>query len=256
MTDVVDLGITIVSNNSRAISRAKSVTPPIMRGLEYLNFYCGDDGNLARNLVRGKPAGRVIGKPMPHGTYTTFNSAQNYIDSGVAHTESMTMVCLAKAPDPKEESALMSNFNGAAPGGGTSQGTGMMFRPNQFYYNNAIVKADGTKELYQGALPYNPGTWAIAEARSSPQLNGGNAWLNQDGSSNAVAYGLPAGARVDIGGNIMIGSLGGLLGSTNGKPSDIAMAAIFSTALTADEIAKFRVWIRQVTNYQFAWVLP
>lgn len=255
MTDLVDLGITIVSNNSRAISRAKSVTAPIMRGLEYLNFYCGEDGNLARNLVRGKPAGRVVGEPVSHGTYTTFNSAKNYIDSGVAHTDSMSMICLARAPDPKEESALMSNFNGVAPGGGTSQGTGMMFRPNQFYYNNAIVKADGTKELYQGALPYNPGTWAIAEARSSPQLNGGNVWFNQDGASNAVAYGLPAGARVDIGGNIMIGSLGGLLGSVNGKPADIAMAAIFSVALSADEIAKFRIWIRQVMNYQFAWTL-
>lgn len=253
MTDLVDLGITIVSNNSRAISRAKSVTAPIMRGLEYLNFYCGDTGNLTRNLVRGKPAGRVIGKPIPHGTYTTFNSSTNYIDSGVAHTDSMSMICLAKAPNPKEESVLMSNFKGIAPGGGVSQGTGMMFRPNQFYYNNAVVNADGSKSLFQSSLAYNPGTWALAESRSSPQLNGGNVWLNQDGTSNAVAYGLPAGARVDIGGNIMIGSLGGLLGSVNGKPSDIAMAAIFSVALSADEVAKFRAWVREVLKYQFDW---
>ncbi|MFU0756919.1 hypothetical protein ACLHG3_000830 [Serratia marcescens] len=262
MSDIIDIGMTIVSKGARAIRRSNGIPAPVS-GLEYLNFFCKNPDypdparNLSRNLVRGKPRGRIIGVPVLNDKSATFHSLVDYIDSGVSHTDSMTLIAIAKAPDPAEESAILSNFNGTKPGGGTSQGTGIMFRPNSFYYNNALVNSDGSLSLAQISTPYTAGEWAIIEARSAPAtgLNGGNFWFTQHGVTTSKAYGLPNGARVDIGGNIMIGSLGGNLGSVNGKPAEISAAAIFSRALSADEVLFFRNWLKSIYQYQYGWAL-
>lgn len=260
MSDIIDIGMTIVSKGARAIRRSNGIPAPLS-GLEYLNFFCNNPDfsdptrNLSRNLVRGKKRGRIVGSPLLNDMSATFHSLVDYIDSGVAQSNSMTLIAIAKAPSPADESAILSNFNGPKPGGGTSQGTGIMFRPNSFYYNNALVSSDGSVSLGQLSTPYTPGEWAIIEARSSTGLNGGNFWFTQKDVTTSKAYGLPPGGHVEIGGNIMIGSLGGGLGSVNGKPAEIAAVAIFSRALTADEVAFFRNWLKSIFLYQYGWTL-
>ncbi|MGR7040484.1 hypothetical protein ACU63Y_05670 [Klebsiella aerogenes] len=260
MTDITDIGMTIVSKGARAIRRAISIPAPLP-GLEYLNFFCNNPDspdskrNLTRNLIRGKKPGVIVGAPQLNDRSVTCHSLVNYIDSGVTQTESMTLIAIAKAPAVAAESAVLSNFNGPKPGGGTSQGTGIMFRPDNFYYNNAVKKSDGALDLVIMGMAYKAGEWAIAEARSSPDINGGGVWLTQNGSLSSKSWNLPQGGSISTGGNIMIGSLGGSLGGVNGMPSEIAAAAIFSRALTTDEIVAFRSWMKSILQYQYGWTL-
>ena len=260
MTDITDIGMTIVSKGARAIRRAISIPSPVA-DIEYLNFFCNNPDspdekrNLTRNLIRGKKPGVVVGSPKLNERSVTCHSHVDYIDSGVAHSQSMTLIAIAKAPDVADESAVLSNYNGVKPDGSTSQGTVLMFRPDNAYYNNEVLKSDGSRALVTSPIFYTPGEWAIFESRTDPTLNGGQWWFTQKGVLKTKVWELPVGATISTGGNIMIGSLGGSLGGVNGKPSEIAAAAIFSRSLGIDEIISFRNWMKSILQYQYGWTL-
>lgn len=259
---MTDIGMTIVSKGARAIRRAISIPSPLA-GIEYLNFFCNNPDspdtkrNLSRNLIRGKKPGVIIGAPQLNDRSVTCHSLVDYIDSGVTQTESMTLIAIAKAPAVAAETAILSNYNSLRPDGSVSLGTGILFRQDgNTQFNNAVLKSDNTTGLVISPIAkYTAGEWAIIEARSNPALNGGNFRVTQNGARKDASWAIPEGAHIYTGGNIMIGSLGGSLGSFNGKPSEIAAAAIFSRALSPDEIVAFRNWMLAIFQYQYGWSL-
>ncbi|MBE5255672.1 hypothetical protein [Serratia marcescens] len=260
MTDLTDLGISIIVKGSRKIRRANHVNPPISDGAEYLNFFCNhpneNKSNISRNLIYGKENGFVIGAPVQNDITATFKSGVNFIDTGVKHTPNMTFITVSIAPTPKAESVLMSNATSQwQDGAGTTLGIGLMYRPDKLYFNTAVSDTSGGHPLLQANVNYNPGEMRIAVGRSDPSA--GRIFLYESSGIVSGSATVPAGATFDIGETIRVGSLGsGGIGSVNGTTSEIAAAIAYSRNLTNDEVLTMVAWLRNVFQYQFAVTLP
>ncbi|URC22641.1 glucanase [Serratia phage vB_SmaM-Kashira] len=206
-------------------------------GCEYLNFFNGPTGNLSRNLIIGKDDVDVIGTPVANGHSVTFNHQQNFLQTKIKHTDRMTILAVGKAPDPAEESFMVSNYGGIIPGTtSTTTGQSLMFRAgtNCYHILTTRNKSTGATGLVQTAATQTLGKPQCLVARFGGvnSLNGTNLFNMTNGTNNANGIN-PDVVEMVLGADLRIGSGYSLAA---GKPAEIYAIAIWSRVLGTAEI--------------------
>ena len=240
-------GILIRVKGASFADNAVAFAPPIADGLEYWNFFGGDDARTKRNLAPGKANGTLIGAPTYNANSVVFNPRVNYIQTDVADGVDMTFIAVSK-PLTDAQTILISSLQGPRPGAtGTSNGKSLYYASGASGSSDNLVQAIFSTSRWDGissattlvssastqTMPL--GEWRAISGRSSQN------------SSDLKVYGTVLG-EVDVltqqpdltTAKYQIGS------STTGAsvPVEIAFAAIYSRALLDNELTKVYDFLR------------
>lgn len=244
------MGIDFVAKNADFSANAIGYEPPVTRGVQYWGFIGGgagvtDAAKLARvrkNWISGKADGGIVGAPVPAVDYTSkFKTATNYIDTGVAETDAMTLLLGFRVPgatasNPTTDLAtngtrpmMMGNMGTGGVGLYISGTTGL---PSGVLSGAANYDNSGTPAVQIGTLTIPDVTaWRMASLTVTP----GTGFRLRGLTSGISAYKADTRTRSKntATSTIRIGSTGrnDFLGE-----HDICFAAVYTVALTDAEI--------------------
>lgn len=125
------MGTRLRASGTQAENIAKKYSAAVRRGLRGIHFLNTDNAKAAHNFGPDNQAaqGAVVGAPVFTGSYASIKGRLNYIQSGMAETDEMTVFCIARSGDTGLAGATRPSFlgteQGAAAAGGTSSGINM-----------------------------------------------------------------------------------------------------------------------------------
>ncbi|MBI6886445.1 hypothetical protein [Pseudomonas putida] len=110
---------------------AKKYSAAVRRGLKGIHFLNKDKEKIQHNFGPDNQAdqGSVVGSPTITASYASLKGRTNYVQSGIAESDEMTVFCIARSSDTGLAAATRPSFlgtqQGAATDGGTSDGINM-----------------------------------------------------------------------------------------------------------------------------------
>ncbi|UGO51435.1 hypothetical protein QJV44_gp21 [Serratia phage vB_SmaS_Tlacuache] len=217
--------------------------------LEYWNIFEGNEGNLSRNLVRGKPLPIVVGTPVWDSVTQSmqFNNQRDFLQLGMDHTQNMSVYAIAIPTDV--DSMVVSNYGGQRKDGlGTTTGfslmhsrsaTGGSFIVTQNTNGGADAGAGQLRQANFNKVSDTPN--AVMGRFSAPAvgLNGMSVYNMTNGANTGFAYG--AGQGPIIGAPPRLGSGYGL---TAGLVSRVLMCVVWSRVLGLTELANIHSYFK------------
>lgn len=215
--------------------------------LEYWNIFEGDGGNLTRNLVEGKAAGQVVGTPVwdPTGQVLNCNSNQNFIQTGVEHTENMSFYAIGISTGT--DTFSMSNYGGPRKDTPTVTTTGVSLMPSRTPTSGSFIVTQeptggGASTLLQAnTAQSNLQINAVFGRHSSPGvgINGMSGYNMTTGSNTGFAY--AAGNKPILGSPFRVGSSY----SFNGNVCKVMMAIAWSRVLGLPELGAIHAYFKE-----------
>lgn len=209
--------------------------PPVAANLKAWHYLGGSLANSARNLAPGGAAGSAVGSPTVEASHLRLDET-GFIQTGVVDDGEATLLAVAKMPTGWAFSTgtaagyMLSSYN--------SNGRNLIYRKSGSLPEPAAVPREVMYRDSSGTPTYQQldGT-AVSDATAwqffSAKANATSATLTNKttGVVNTAANPEGAGALIGSGVSYRIGSSpGGVV-----DPIDIAFAAIYDRALTADE---------------------
>ncbi|AIR90595.1 hypothetical protein [Pseudomonas cremoricolorata] len=243
------MGIKLIDQQNIAPWNRK-VIAPITNGLEGYFTFDTDASRFAFNRVPGKPGASLVGNPQAFPTHGRFTSLANFIQTNIAETDSMTIICLGKAVDVpgstiEASTCYVSNFNGPSitPGfTGTTTGTSL-YHNGPTALNGTGCRSNGSGGAVTGGSTITndtPTQWGIRAVRVDAAV--GSKVLNlTTGLSSTLAY---SNARLLNSRKMRIGGAY----TQFAAQADISAVAIFSVALSDAQITAFADWMRIRAN--------
>lgn len=125
------MGTRVRASGTKVDHIAKTYSAEVRRGLLGIHFLNTENARAENNYAPGKQAakGIVVGSPVFTDSYASIKGRLNYIQSGMAETDEMTVFCIARSGDTGLAGATRPSFlgteQGAAAAGGTSSGINM-----------------------------------------------------------------------------------------------------------------------------------
>lgn len=237
------MGIKLISPGSLAPWYTK-VIPPVSRGLE--GWFCLDTAieRIGFNRAIGKANAKVVGVPVVYATHARFKGGLNYIETTIAETAEFTIFVVGKA---------------AGALGGTGTSTAVPYVGN---YGGASNGLSGGVELYHitdstltgQANRLNStgdGSTSASAQISDVAANWGIRCLRSSVAGGTQAWNLTTGVKGNqpLSTNRLLASvplrIGGTYASTFNGESDISHVAIYSVALTDEEITAIAAAMRK-----------
>ncbi|AIR90238.1 hypothetical protein [Pseudomonas cremoricolorata] len=228
------MGIKLVSPGALAPWYTK-VIPPVSRGLE--GWFCFDTSldRIGYNRASGKANARLVGVPSVFSTHARFKGGVNFLETAIAETEEFTVLVVGKAAGPLGGTGTatavpyVGNYAGASPGlAGGLQLYHISDTTLTGQANRLNSTGDGSTSA-QSQISDVAANWGIRCLRSSG--SGGNQTWNLTtgvkGNQQLTTKRLLASVPLRI---------GGTYASTFGGESDVSHVAVYSVALTDDEI--------------------
>jgi hypothetical protein len=239
------MGIKLISNDTVAPWNSK-VVPPVTRGLEAWFTFDTDAARAYFNRAIGKADAQIVGTPVALSTHMRFKGAVNFLQTQIADTDEVTILVVGKcavAPSSAADSVL---FAGAYKGASVTSGIvgdasgGNLFVSNSTSVSATAARTDGAGNAVSTthAVVGTPVTsWALRgmRAKTGEVTKIFDLTANVSNSGSSILKRALTGNRLRIG-----GATEGFLGE-----SDISAVAIYSAALTDDEIAQVAATMRR-----------
>jgi hypothetical protein len=121
----------LVAKGSNIENTATKYSANVRRGLKGVHFLNKDKEKIAHNYAPGNQGaqGSVVGSPVISPGYAALKGRLNYVQSGIAESDEMTVFCIARSSDTGLSSATRPSFlgtqQGVATDGGISDGINM-----------------------------------------------------------------------------------------------------------------------------------
>ena len=167
----------IVAKGSNIEDKATKYSANIRRGLKGIHFLNTEKEKIAHNYAPGNQdaQGSVVGSPVISPGYAAFKGRQNYVQSGIAEADEMTVFCIARSSDTGLDSATRPSFlgtqQGVAPDGGVSDGINMYMTSvgsGAFSFTAAYGNSDADRTNLVCSIPWtNRANFALFEATIS-----------------------------------------------------------------------------------------
>lgn len=167
----------IVAKGSNIEDKATKYSANIRRGLKGIHFLNTEKEKIAHNYAPGNQdaQGSVVGSPVISPGYAALKGRQNYVQSGIAEADEMTVFCIARSSDTGLDSATRPSFlgtqQGVAPDGGTSDGINMYMTSvgsGAFSFTAAYGNSDADRTNLVCSIPWtNRANFALFEATIS-----------------------------------------------------------------------------------------
>lgn len=239
------MGIKLIDQENIAPWNRKMV-PPITTGLEGYFTFDTDASRFGFNRVTGKTGATIIGSPQAFSTHGRFTSLSNFIQTDIAETDNMTIICLGKAVDVpgstiEASPCYASNFNGPSitPGfSGTTTGVSL-YHNGPTNLNGTGCRSNGSGGTVTGGSTITtdtPTAWGIRAVRVEAAV-GSKVFNLTTGLSATLAY---TNTRLLNSRKMRIGGAH----TQFAAQADISAIALFSVALTDAQIATFAEWMR------------
>lgn len=238
------MGLKLIANDAIAPWNTK-VVPPVTRGLEAWFTFDTDASRFTFNRAIGKADAEMVGAPVAYPTHGRFKGLTNYLKTKVPDSDELTIITVGRAvvepTDTADGVMLVSNYigNAATPGY-----TGNSYGASVYAVSSRMVAA-ATRDNAAGGQTSSPVTdtsdfatnWAIRALRAkSGEFN-----QNLNFTKNSAFNGANNRGRVLADTLFRIGS------ATTGYAGevDISAVAIYSVALTDDELAQVAALMRR-----------
>lgn len=232
------MGLKLISPGSLAPWYTK-VIPPVTRSLE--GWFCFDTSleRIGYNRAPGKGNAKLVGIPTVFATHARFKGGSNYLETLIAETEQFTILVVGKVPGAlggtgKPTAApYVGNYAGQSNSSLGNGGACIYHQTDATLGGQAWrVNAEGTGNTSsQATMADVPTTWALRALRSSGAAGTKVMNLTTGVRSNQSL----ATQRVTSSSPLRIG---GVYGTTFLGETDISHVAIYSAALTDDEITQ------------------
>jgi len=234
------MGIQLISKDTVAPWNTK-VIAPVTRGLEVWFTFDTDAVRFGFNRAPNKPNGRIVGSPVAYATHGRFKSLVNFIQTEAPDTAKVTIIAVGRSPvaipdpipTPDPRPVYASTFNGPSitPGiPGTSSGV-TLYPGGAALLASTAARSNGSGGITVGQVTTadDPTAWGIRVLRASDE----EGTLVQNITRGSKAVGTAITQRALTANKFRIGS------SLSQFPGeiDISAIAIYSEALTDDEIA-------------------
>ena len=231
------MGLKLTSPGALAPWYTKTI-PPVTRALE--GWFCFDTSleRIGFNRAPQKGNARMVGQPTVFATHARFKGGVNYLETLIPETAAMTILVVGKVPGPLGGSSTTT----AAPYIGTLSGaTANPTLPGGialYHITDATLTGNANRmnaagdgyTTGQANMTDNPTVWGIRMLRTSSaggtrvaNLTTGG-FANQSLATNRLVTTVPL-------------RIGGTYASTFLGETDISHVAIYSDALTDDEVA-------------------
>lgn len=231
------MGLKLISNDTVAPWNSK-VVPPVTRGLEAWFTFDTDAARAYFNRAIGKADAQVVGSPVAFPTHMRFKGGVNFLQTQIQDSDEVTILVVGKsavAPSSSANSVLLvGGYKGTSvtPGITGEASGGNLFISNPTSVSATAVRTDGAGNAVSTTVAVigTPVTsWALRGMRAKT----GEATKVFDLTANVSKFGSSLLERALTGNRLRIG------GATEGflGESDISAVAVYSLALTDDEIA-------------------
>ncbi|EKT4565708.1 hypothetical protein ACBQ21_03270 [Pseudomonas putida] len=231
------MGLKLISNDTVAPWNSK-VVPPVTRGLEAWFTFDTDAARAYFNRAIGKADAQVVGSPVAFPTHMRFKGGANFLQTQIQDSDEVTILVVGKsavAPASAADSVLFAGaYKGVSvtPGIAGDASGGNLFVSNATAVSATAARTDGAGNAVSTtvAVVGTPVTsWALRGMRAKT----GEATKVFDLTANVSNLGSSVLKRALTGNRLRIG------GATEGflGESDISAVAIYSVALTDDEVA-------------------
>lgn len=235
-------------DSANFISGAIGLVPPVSRALAGIFILGGSLELSRRNLAPGAAGpGTIVGAPTVEAGYITTASQSHYIDSGIAETNAMTLIVVARAPllGSSNRPGLIGNYlNSPASGAAVyidgTTGTGFPIGAPKLNVMMGTLVSQSLTDPDSSAWGYYEGS----------VFNGAGTILRERTAGVASAAATTATTRVrNTASNIRIGSMAHPSFTGN---ADISLAIIHADTLTTAEAAANYAWAQAVTTKRLA----
>jgi hypothetical protein len=232
------MGIKITSPGSLAPWYTK-VIPPVTRSLE--GWFCFDTAleRIGFNRAPGKSNAKVIGLPVVSTNSARFKGGSNFLETVIPESEKFTYIVAGKTVGPLggtgslTSAPYIGNYGGSPIGPYPSSGT-LLYHTSDITLTALAWRenADGTAPTSGTAtLNDTPTAWGIRSMVSNGAL-GTKVTNHTTGLTANQPIGTP---RLQSSSPIRIG---GVYGTNMRGETDISHVAVFSAALTDDEVGQ------------------
>ncbi|MCO7594283.1 MULTISPECIES: hypothetical protein [Pseudomonas] len=239
------MGLKFISPGALAPWYTK-VIPPVTRALE--GWFCLDTAieRVGFNRAPGKANASIVGNPVVSANSVRFKGGENFLETQIKETEKFTYIVVGKVPGPlggtgpATSAPYVGDYGGSPIGPYASSGTLL------YHTTDTSLTALAWRENEAGTGPTSatatitdePTSWAIRSIVSNGDL--GTRVTNH--TTGATANQPLATPRLMGSSPLRIGSV---YGTNMRGETEISFVAIFSDALTPDEIALLLPGIRR-----------
>lgn len=234
------MGILLISKDTVAPWNTK-VIAPVTRGLEAWFTFDTDAARFSFNRAPNKPNAKIVGAPVAYSTHGRFTSLVNFLQTQVMDSAKVTIIAVGRSPValpdpfpvPDPRPVYASTFSGPSitPGiVGTSFGV-TLSNSSAALLNSTAARNNGTGGISTGQVNTadTPTAWGIRVLRTSDA----EGTMVQNVTQGTKTVGTTLTQRALTANAFRIGSS---ISQFTGEV-DISSIAIYSEALTDDEIA-------------------
>ncbi len=235
------MGVKIIIKDADFSADATSYIAPVPAGLQYLNFFGGNQKNLTRNLAPGKAAGVLVGAPGVAANSANFSYLERLIKTGVSQTNDVTLIAVATPPTEIANiwRHLISNFGRDNATGGVKFGISLAFKLDSPDVRGTLgllpVTPPGTSTSSGNTAAITLGAPLCSVVRADAATRTVTVSNKTTGQTRAATY--AATLKPELNGEFYIGSAVDLRSDSVGD-FGISFAAIYNRALTDEEITK------------------
>lgn len=219
---------------------ATKYSATVRRGLKGIHFLNRDREKIQHNFGPANQAdqGSVVGSPTITPAYATLKGRTNYVQSGIAEADEMTVFCIARSADTGMASATRPSFlgtqQGVATDGGTSDGINMYMTSagsGTFSFTAAYGNSDADRTNVVCSIAWtNRANFALFVATINSAGITFRDVTNNRTSTVTPPAGLPRRRSTN---NLRLGSSFNAFDGVG----DVALVAVHDVVLTPDEIA-------------------